>query len=292
MKRKKHGFLIGFSVVILCIAFLFVGGYFVLDKSVVPKYFGEYGINNMGDLVGMMKTLYSSPSEDKLVKNKFSILDLESGEEKLKKVFPTKENSTDLDYNAIADGKDKDGVVYPLVIAFTDKEIASVVDKMLDMGVLIKKLPNLEYIDTLKINILDLIISPEEIEEDGIEKASIHALFKVDTTGIREQMAQEMGINMFLLKMIIPEVMYLSLDYTLELTNDDWVYSEGNVSVNGRTAKQSEILMNLLISFIFPVEDEMSLEKLTIEFGNILQYGLDLIGQVEYVKNGIIATIY
>lgn len=291
MKRKKGGFFIGFTVVILCIAFLFVGGYFILDKSIVPKYFGEYGINNMGELVGMMKTLYSSPDENKLVKNKFTTLDLELAEEKLKKVFPTKENSTDLDYNAIADGVSKDGVEFPLVLEFSDREIASVVDEMLDKGVLAKKLPNLEYINTLKINVLDLIISPAEVE-DGVSSdgGSIHAIFKVDSTGIREQMAHEMGINMFLLNMIIPDTIYLTTDYTLKLTEDGWEYINGNVSVNGRSAKQSEILLNLLISFIFPTEEEMNLDKLTIEFGNILQFGLDFIGHVEYVQNGIIVT--
>lgn len=291
MKKKKGGFLVGFIIVILCITSLLVGGYFLLDKSVVPKYFGEYGINNMNELVGMMKTLYSSPDENKLIKNKFSTLDLESAEEKLKTVFPTKENSTVLDYNSIADGVAKEGVEFPLVLEFSDREIASVVDEMLNKGVLAKKLPYLEYINTLKINVLDLIIMPEvPSSETNPEKVQIHAIFKVDSTGIREQMAHEMGINMFLLNMIIPDTIYLTTEYTLELIDDAWTYVDGNVSVNGRSAKQSEILLNLLISFIFPVEDEMDLEKLTIEFGNILQYGLDFIGQVEYTKNGIIIT--
>ena len=35
----------------------------------------------------------------------------------------------------------------------------------------------------------------------------------------------------------------------------------------------------------------MSAEKLTSEFGNILQSGLDLLGRAEYKQNGIIVTI-
>jgi len=292
MRRKKRGFVVSFIIVILCIALFFVGGYFLLDKVVVPKYFGEYGIHDMSGLVGMMRTLYSSPDEDKIIKNGFNEFDLDSGEEKLKLVFPTKENGNELDYSAISDAKMKDGIELPLELEFTDKEIASVVDEMLMKGILAKKLPNLEYINTLTINVLELIITPEELSNGfNPDSANIHAYFKIDTTNVREQMAKEMGTSLFLLNMIIPDTLYVSVDYTLELADDGWTYSNGNISLNGRTAKQSEILLNLLISFIFPAEDEMNIDKLTNEFGNILQSGLDMLGRVEYVENGIIVTV-
>ena len=55
--------------------------------------------------------------------------------------------------------------------------------------------------------------------------------------------------------MIVPETMYITLDYTLEISDEGWVYSDGAIMVNGRTAEQSHILIDLLISFIFPTAE-------------------------------------
>ena len=121
--------------------------------------------------------------------------------------------------------------------------------------------------------------------------ANIHALFKVDTVGLRDQIAHEMGISKFLIEMIIPDIMYMSVDYNLALVNNSWTYSDGNISLNGRTAEQSKILLDMLISFIFPEEDNMNLEKLTNEFGNILQSGLGLLGKPSYKQNGLIIVV-
>ena len=292
LRKKRNGFAIKFTITIIIIVSIFVGGFFLLDKAIVPRFFGDYGIYNISDLVGMMSTLYSSPDENKLVQNGFTELDIETAEDKLKNIFPSKENSLELDYNAISEGKQKDGVEKPLTLEFSDKEIAGVLDKMLGLGILARKLPDLEYINTIGINILELSINPE-ILGDGInpESANIHAIIKFDTTDVREQMASEMGTSMFVLDMVIPSTIYITLDYHLEIADGEWVYSEGNIGVNGRNSEQSEILMNILISFIFPVEDEMDLEKLTHEFGNILQSGLDLLGQAEYTESGIVVTI-
>jgi len=293
LRKKKGGFFIKFLLVMTCIAGIFAGGYFFLDKVVVPKHFGRYGIHSMPELVGMMRTLYTSPDENKLVHNGFTDLDLDSAEDKLKNIFPTEENSDSLDYNAIASGTIKEGTELPLVLEFSDQEIASVIDEMLDKGILAKKLPNLAYINTMGIDILELTITPEEIQEGVIdtESADVHAIIKFDTTDARQQMANEMGTSMFVLDMIVPKTIYITLDYHLEISDEGWLYSDGYIGVNGRTSTQSEILMNLLISFIFPVEDEMNLEKITHEFGNILQSGLDLIGKAEYKENGIVITI-
>lgn len=267
-KRKKKGqFFITLAIVIVCIASFFVGGYFLLDKSIVPKYFNDYGIHSMGDLVGLVKTLYSSPKEESLVKNGFSTIDMTTAEDKLKNIFPLLENSQDLDYSSMADGKMKDDLQFPISVEFTDKELASVLDKMLELGMLSKKLPNLEYINTIGINILELVIEPEELASGlNPDSANIHAIFKIDTANVREQMSLKMGINMFLLNMIIPNTLYLTVDYNLELLDEGWGYTEGNICVNGRTAKQSEILLNLLIDYIFPEEEQMDLEKLTSDY--------------------------
>ena len=292
VRKKKGRFFITLSLVIFFIAGFFVGGYFLLDKAIVPKYFGDYGIHSMGDLVGMVKTLYSSPNESNLVKNGFSALDTKNAEDKLKNIFPVLEDTSELDYSAISNGVVKDNLQFPITIQFSDKELAGVLNKMLEGDILSKKLPTLDYISTIGINVLELVIEPETLAEGfNPDSAKVHAIFKVNTTNVREQMAAELGINMFLLNMIIPDVLYLTVDYNLELADDGWVYNDGNISVNGRTSKQSEILLNLLIGFIFPEEEEMNLEKLTSSFGDIMQTGLDILGQAEYIENGIIVTI-
>ena len=292
LRKKQSAFIFKFLVAIVLIVSLFAGGYFLLDKAIVPRYFGDYGIHNMAELVGMMSTLYSSPDETALVKNGFTELDTESAEDKLKEIFPSKENSSELDYNAIAEGKTKTGVLLPLILEFSDKEIAGVLDKMLELGILAKKLPDLEYINTIGINMLELTIAPEKIDgQINPDSANIHAIIKFDTTNVRGQMAAAMGTSTVLLDMVIPKTLYVTLDYHLEISNNEWEYSNGYIGVNGRTAEQSKILLDLLISFIFPPEDEMSLEKLTHEFGNILQSGLDLLGKAEYKENGIVITI-
>ena len=61
MRKKKTGFIFKLFVALTLIAAIFTGGYFFLDKKIVPKYFGQYGINSIPDLVGVVTSLYNSP---------------------------------------------------------------------------------------------------------------------------------------------------------------------------------------------------------------------------------------
>ena len=65
MSKKKSTlrFFVILFVVLASLGSIVFSGYLILDKVVVPKYFSEYGINGMGDLVGLMRTLYSLPNE-------------------------------------------------------------------------------------------------------------------------------------------------------------------------------------------------------------------------------------
>ena len=176
---------------------------------------------------------------------------------------------------------------------------------MLESGILASKLPNLNYIDTININVLELIIEPAVIRnENGTsryseEKADISFTCKIDTSSVRNQMAIAMDTPLFLLNMIVPETLYIRLDYTIEKNEQgEWASTNGFIGVNGRTAKDSEVLLNLLIDFVFPVEEEMSLDTLSSEFGNILVQGVELLGNISIKAeigsnkdNGIILTI-
>ena len=70
MKKKNSGILAKIIVLLSFILAVFLGGYFFLDKLIVPKYFSKYGINRLGDLVNVVASLYSTPNEAKM----FSLL--------------------------------------------------------------------------------------------------------------------------------------------------------------------------------------------------------------------------
>lgn len=304
-KKGKLGFFVRlFSVLAILVAVIF-GAYILIDKVVVPKYFKEYGINNMHDLVGMVKTLYNSPDEKEIITNGYTAADQQNGVDKLITIgFPTTSTGTDLNYSQIADGFDTSSLVAG-DHAFTDREIASILDQMLESGVLANKLPHLNYIDTIKINILELIIEPKKVTNGNAEivsstdNAKVSFTFKFETSAVRGQMAEAMDTPTFLLDMIVPKTMYITVDYDIQKdSNGDWHADNGFLGVNGRTAEDSQILLDLLIKFIFPEEDQMTVEKFSTECGNILIQGLGLLGDIKVTSdigtskaNGIILTI-
>lgn len=276
--------------------------YLTLDKWVVPKYFKDYGIENMHDLVGMVKTLYNSPKESEMTTNGFTSGDHVNAVRKLQKIgIPSLQNG-EIDYLAVADGLNRDEIKSGSYY-FSDREIASVLDGMLESGILASQLPDIRYLDTLKLNVLELIISPTKIGDGdqaqySTKSASVSFLFKLDTTSVRSQMAVEMDTPLFLLNMIVPKTIYISVSYNLAQNDSgDWDIDDGHVGINGRTEKDSEILLNLLIKFIFPPEDEMTTAKLSKECGSILVKGLNLIGDMSLYPakgdrgNGVILNI-
>ena len=293
-KNKTLRFFVILLIVLVLLGSIGVGGYFILDKVVVPKYFGEFGINNMGDLVQMMGTLYNSNDEKDIVTNGFTETDRVSAESKLIGVgFPKLANGN-LDYKKLAEG---DFYVSPdAQVELTDKELASLLGQMLNSGILAEKLPDLKYINTLTFSMLEVIITP--MVENGVlnpNSAKMEFIIKIDTSSVRSQMANEMAL--FLLNMIVPKTLYINVNFGLEISENNWVYSNSSIGVNGRTSKQSEILLNLLIDFIFPVENNMTLEKLNEEFGGVVLKGLELLGNVQFTnsiystnQNGVVLT--
>jgi len=293
-RRKKSGFFLKLFMVLAIIAALVSGVYFALDKLIVPKYFKVYGIENMHDLVGMVKTLYNSPNEKDMITNGYIKSDLKNATEKLKSAnFPITETGV-VDYIKISNGVNRDEIIKG-EYEFTDREIAAIVDEMLksESGILSSKLTHLEYIDAININVLELIITPETIGSNGnaepiyaTDKANVSFTCKVDTSSVRSQMASHMDTPIFLLNMIVPKTIYIQVDYNLQKDqNGEWHSEKGNIGINGRTAKDSEILLNLLIEFIFPAEDEMTIDKLCESFGDIIIQGIEIFGEIEIKSN-------
>lgn len=287
--NKKSGhikFIVGLLTIVLVLGAIICGGYFVLDKAVVPKYFASYGIHSMDDLVVMMQTLYDVPTESELVENGYSKGDLSTATNKLTdRQYPILQDGT-FDFEAFDSGQRGIGDLY-----MTDRELASIIDKLLDSTEFSDILPNLNHIDTINMNLLELSITPQTLEGDiDTQNAHIKFVLKIDTTEVRSQMAKEMDIPIFLLNMIFPESLYLTANYNVNIDNDGdknvWTTSEGTLSVNGSNDKQSEILLELLISFIFNKEDNMTISKFVENLGHILDQGVELFGEIEFA-NGL-----
>lgn len=302
MKKFKWGrFLVTLSLVLVILGGIVLGGYFVLDKAVVPRYFGEYGIYNMNELVGMMRTLYSTPHESQIITNGFLPNDFESAKEKLiAKNYPIKADGS-FDFERFNKGERGDGDVF-----ITDRELASVLDKLLESKEFSDLLPDLVNFDTLNISVKEVSISLIEQEGDQTEpdggvqggdtvianSAHIKFIALIDTNNVRGLMSEQMQIPLFLLNMIIPKTMYITLNYNVTINSgaeNPWSVTDGGLAVNGSTEKQSEVLLNLLIKFIFGEETSMTPTQLLSDLADIIEQGVDLFGDIQFTtKSGSI----
>lgn len=281
MKKKNPGFIFKVFVAFSLIFAIFVGGFFFLDKKIVPKYFGKYGIESVGDLVGVVSSLYKTPDEAKLIKNGFTQTDFSSAIVKLQKAG----------YKINDDGSMKETVFKDFqgdgIVQLTDKELGAVCNKFLGDGILVDALPDLNYLNILNISILEVKITPNEDVKnaDYYDKANLAVIMKIETKDICKQIAEQMDTPIFLLNMIIPDVLYFSISYDIDIKGEEIETSNGSISINGRTEKQSKILIDLLIDFIFPEEDEMDMEKFTVELGNVIVKGIEVLGDFEFAGN-------
>ena len=293
MRKKKTGFIFKIFVALTLIGAIFTGGYFFLDKKIVPKYFGMYGINSIPDLVGVVTSLYNSPKESEIVKNGHTQTDFSNAVVKLQKAG----------YQINDDGSMKDNVFDDFKgtgrVELTDKELAAVCNKFIADGILVDALPDLNYLNVINISVLELTITPIESSlEDGLyTKAHISSIMKINTSDICEQIAKEMDTPKFLLNMIIPEQLYFSISYDIDLNEENEesqededvkssVNANGTIAINGRNEKQSRILINLLIDFIFPDSEEMNKDKFTSELGDIIVNGIEILGDFKFA-NGL-----
>lgn len=301
-KHRKSGFFLKLTIVLAILVAICCGAYFAIDKLVVPKYFSQYGIHDLGELVGMMQTLYKSPKESEIITNGYTKADETSANKKLVGAgFPKEDGTGKIDYVSVSKGE---ASLNAGVYHFTDKELACVLNDILASGVVQSNLQNLNHLGDIKITVLEFIVNPKQVQEGGgftysTNSADIFCTFKIDTSLVREQMAKAMDTPIFLLNMIIPKTLYISVDYSISLGEDgNWKIEPQDMAINGRTAKQSEILIDLMISFIFPPEDEMTQEKMTEAIGGVLLSGIEILGDLSFEynidgtgTNGVIITM-
>lgn len=280
MKKKNSLGIIWKIIATLCvIVAIFVSGYFVLDKAIVPKYFGKYGINNVPDLVGVVTSLYKNPKESKLVTNGYTANDFSSSIKKLQTAGYKINNDGTINKDETFKGDGR--------LELTDREFAAVCNKMLENGMLVDALPNLNYLNTINITLLQVVVTPDEdaVDGEGYSAGNISFIVKINTVDVREQIAVQMQTPSYLLNMIIPDNLYFTVSYDFDLKGQDSDRTNGTIAINGRTAEQSELLINLLVSFIFPEEENMNLEKFTKSLGDIALQGIDALGECKFIKN-------
>lgn len=286
--KKKFGILVKVCVFLASFLAIIFGGYFLLDKLVVPRYFSQFGIGGIGDLVDVVASLYNSPNEAKLIKNGYTQIDLTNAISKLQKAnYKIEDDGTIKEENLNnfkGEGK----------LELTDREIAAVCNEFLGNGLLEDSLSDLNYLNITKISLLDLVVTLDEESKDEetqtYSKALIDFIIKVDTANLREQIAEQMQTPIYLLKMIIPDIMYFEVEYEIDLSKEE-DRTNGFIAINGRSADKSENLINILIGFIFNEEDEMDLDKFTKEIGNVALQGIDSLGEFKFVKIGSQAGI-
>ncbi len=283
MKKKKTGFILKICISLTLILAIFTGGYLFLDKKIVPKYFGKYGIYGIPDLVGVVASLYKSPNESKIVTNGFTQTDFSNAVSKLQNASYKMNNDGSMqetDFNLFRGTES---------VILTDRELASVCNKFLSDGILVDALPDLNYLNIINITLLEIIVTPDKDSFDGTvyTKAHVSSIMKINTTDICEQIAEQMDTPLFLLNMIIPEVLYFEVAYDIDLNKQSnesaIVDASGTIAINGRSEKQSEILINLLIDFIFPEAESMNIHKFTNELGNVIVSGIETLGDFKFV---------
>lgn len=282
MENKKNSSGIWSKVgILLGIVFaIFLGGYFLLDKLIVPHYFKDYGINGMGDLFGVISSLYQTPNESQLIANGYSDDDLQSALNDL--------TNAGYDFEIDSEGKIvlgnnfKDSAV---AVELTDREFAAVANSILKSNILDDNLQELNYFELGKLSILEVTFNFDEDSKSGdvYSRANISFIAKLDTAEMINQIEEQMETPKMLLNMIIPTTLYFSVSYDLDLERmENERISNGKIAINGRTEKQSEILINMLVDFIFPPEDGMNMHNFILEFGNIILKGIDELGEFKF----------
>lgn len=281
MKKKNSGILAKIIILLSFILAVFAGGYFFLDKLIVPKYFKQYGINGLGDLVNVVSSLYSTPNEAKMITNGYTQTDFSNAVSKLQKAGYKIESDGTIKSENMSEFKGGGK------LELTDREFAAVCNEFLDNGLLEESLSDLNYLNITELSVLDLVVTLNEKSKiddtNTYTKANIDFIIKVNTTKLREQIAEQMDTPIYLLKMIIPDVLYFEVSYDIDLEEEE-NRTNGVIQINGRSPEKSEALINVLVGFIFDEKEEMNLTKFVNEIGDVALQGIDALGDFKFAK--------
>lgn len=289
MKKNRINLFVALSVVLVFLVGITFGGYMIIDRVLVPKYFSAFGINNLNELIEIVDTIYTIPNEDEFIEEPFTASDLKNATKILVNAgFPTL-STGEIDYESIGNYNYVLTPPQPVVedfIVLTNKEVASIMNEILESGILVSNFPELSYIDTLEMEVKQVVISPlDDKNELTKTDAKLLTTIKLDTLSARKQISENLEVPQFLIDFIIPDTIYMTASFdTFVDESGKRTYNNGTLAINSKTAKQSEVIMNLLLSFIYSSEETLSIEELTHQIGMLIIDGLDVLGQFEFVE--------
>lgn len=309
MRKSRTKFFVGLAIVLVVLVTSVISGYFVIDRVLVPKYFGQYGINNLSGLVDVAETIYTVPAEKDFILNPHTDFDRENATSKLISAgFPTLSTGI-IDYESIAKNDftfTPDEDYEDSFVLLSDKEVAAIAGEIIDSGILVSNFPDLSYINSLNIEVKQLIIKPDEetmipnenrydedLPENSAESqivgttddATITLTIKLDAESARQQISTNLNMPMFLVDWIIPDTIYVTSELHTKIDPESGtrIYENATLAINSKTAKQSEVLLKLLISFIFP-DGTYTIESLANELGALAIEGINVLGNLQFAK--------
>ena len=289
MKKNRINLFVVLSIILVLLVGIVFGGYIVIDRILVPKYFSAFGINNLTELIEIVDTIYTIPNEDDFIDEPFTASDAKNATKILVNAgFPTL-STGEIDYERIGNYDYSLTPPQPIVddfIVLTNREVAAIMDEILESGILVSNFPELSYIDTLEMEVKQLIISPLDGQDTlSPTDAKLIMTIKLDTLSARKQISENLEVPQFLIDFIIPDTIYMTASFDTFVNNEGVrTFDNGTLAINSKTAKQSEVIMNLLLSFIYSSDDILSIEELTHKIGGLVTEGLDVLGTFEFVE--------
>lgn len=283
-KKNKIKFIITLVVVLIFFVGIFLGGYLIIDKKMVPNYLGKYGINNLHELVDLANAMYKLPKEKDFITNGFTETDSAEINKSLALAgYPSLQNGK-IDYTAIWENSPFTRVPDPSFtddfLLVKDSGIAVILDDIIKSNILTST-PNLNYLNTTStsIDVKQLKIQPAMGEKEILPNlANIQIIIKLDTASLRSTMAKNLDTPTFLIDWLIPDVMYFSASFDVKnLGENNFEFTNATLSVNTKDSASSVVLLNLLISFIYPENLNVTIESLATEFGHLFADSISLI---------------
>jgi hypothetical protein len=119
-------------------------------------------------------------------------------------------------------------------------------------------------ITPLELESNDSTLASDQLLNYSSDSANLSLTVKISTESAKQQIAKNIDAPQFLVDWIIPEEMYITASFSTEKgENGEIAYTNTSLSINSKTPKQSEVLLSLLISFIYPDSENMTIDELT-----------------------------
>lgn len=282
MKQNKLGFALKLTIPIVLVISIFIAGFVSLDQKIIPKNFSKYDINNIGDVVSVISSLYGTKKEYKNASANYSTDDYNNTVSKLQTAgYKIENDGTVLESNFQSfKGSEK--------IILNSTELSAILVCLQKNGVAKQNYKTISYFGAENIEILKFEISPIEesfdAENQTYTQANISIRLKINTEKMKKQIASQMETTEALLNLIWPGSLYFDVNFSIDLNLDEKV-SDTKIFINSKPAHKGDKLINLLVDFIFPKTDEMTYNDFSNSLSDIVYQSFLALGEFKFVKN-------